>query len=183
MNKAQLRSVKSATFFALAFNGLVTLLHHYDKPDFFIWGFLGFGTFIFGVPICFIIIMWLMRLRFTVILGTSVFIHSMLVGLQSAPIISIDTPAYFYIWAAITAFCFGTIMKFSYPENGEDTDIREANVHQTEDRPANTLSTEATPKILAVNTETKLCPFCAEEVKALAIKCKHCKSDISHTLE
>lgn len=27
--------------------------------------------------------------------------------------------------------------------------------------------------------ETKSCPFCAEEVKFLAIKCKHCQSDIS----
>ena len=33
------------------------------------------------------------------------------------------------------------------------------------------------------NLETKICPFCAEEVKLKAIKCKHCKSDISYTVE
>ena len=27
---------------------------------------------------------------------------------------------------------------------------------------------------------TKICPFCAEEVRAEAIKCKHCGSDISN---
>jgi len=32
-------------------------------------------------------------------------------------------------------------------------------------------------------SETKICPFCAEEVKIKAIKCKHCQSDISHTVE
>lgn len=26
--------------------------------------------------------------------------------------------------------------------------------------------------------ETKLCPYCAEEVKAAAIRCKHCQSDL-----
>ena len=34
-----------------------------------------------------------------------------------------------------------------------------------------------------INPETKLCPFCAEEVKYMAIKCKHCQSDIAHTFE
>ena len=29
---------------------------------------------------------------------------------------------------------------------------------------------------------TKICPYCAEEVKYQAIKCKHCHSDISSTL-
>lgn len=26
--------------------------------------------------------------------------------------------------------------------------------------------------------DTKLCPYCAEEVKAAAIRCKHCQSDL-----
>lgn len=29
---------------------------------------------------------------------------------------------------------------------------------------------------------TKICPYCAEEVKYQAIKCKHCHSDITSTL-
>ena len=29
-----------------------------------------------------------------------------------------------------------------------------------------------------LNSDEKLCPFCAEAIKLLAIKCKHCKSDI-----
>jgi len=28
---------------------------------------------------------------------------------------------------------------------------------------------------------TKLCPFCAEEIKATAIKCKHCGSMLNET--
>lgn len=28
--------------------------------------------------------------------------------------------------------------------------------------------------------ETKRCPYCGEEILALAIKCKHCKSDLTH---
>lgn len=30
---------------------------------------------------------------------------------------------------------------------------------------------------------TKICPYCAEEVKYKAIKCKHCHSDITSTLQ
>lgn len=29
--------------------------------------------------------------------------------------------------------------------------------------------------------DTKICPFCAEEVKAAAVKCKHCQSDLAGT--
>ncbi|WP_079219035.1 superinfection immunity protein [Herbaspirillum robiniae] len=29
--------------------------------------------------------------------------------------------------------------------------------------------------------ETKMCPYCAEEVRYQAIKCKHCQSDLSGT--
>lgn len=29
--------------------------------------------------------------------------------------------------------------------------------------------------------DTRLCPFCAEEVKVQAIKCKHCQADLSAT--
>jgi hypothetical protein len=32
---------------------------------------------------------------------------------------------------------------------------------------------------LVVDEPTKRCPFCAEEIKAAAIKCKHCQSDLS----
>ncbi len=29
--------------------------------------------------------------------------------------------------------------------------------------------------------EAKLCPFCAEEIKANALRCKHCKTDLADT--
>ncbi len=30
-------------------------------------------------------------------------------------------------------------------------------------------------------SETKLCPYCSEEIKTQAIKCKHCKTDLTST--
>ena len=30
-----------------------------------------------------------------------------------------------------------------------------------------------------VNDEYKRCPYCGEDIKAIAIKCKHCKSDLA----
>lgn len=36
----------------------------------------------------------------------------------------------------------------------------------------------ATPPMSPVEHATKTCPFCAEEVLAAAIKCKHCGSDL-----
>jgi len=32
------------------------------------------------------------------------------------------------------------------------------------------------------NSEDKKCPFCGEDIKQVAIRCKHCKSDLSEGL-
>jgi len=37
---------------------------------------------------------------------------------------------------------------------------------------------ESSAPLASSKRETKLCPFCAEEVMAAAIKCKHCSSDL-----
>lgn len=39
----------------------------------------------------------------------------------------------------------------------------------------------APPAMVTPHSETKTCPFCAEEVLAAAIKCKHCGSDLTAT--
>lgn len=32
------------------------------------------------------------------------------------------------------------------------------------------------------NDEYKLCPYCGEEIKVIAVKCKHCKSDLTEVM-
>ena len=39
-------------------------------------------------------------------------------------------------------------------------------------------SSAAKPAGVSGASETRLCPMCAEEIKAAAIKCKHCGSDV-----
>ena len=190
MNNAQRRSAVTAMIFALLLNGLLTFVTHYkwivQDPDpllYALGAFLGTGVIALGVPVCVAIVFYLAAARFTIILGISVLVMSAIVSNSFALEITKDIPELWYVWAAITALFFGVIMVFSYPRNDDQSVKFDSNIDQTDLEMATTIIDEAKPELIAVNIDTKLCPFCAEEVKALAIKCKHCQSDISHTVE
>lgn len=70
-------------------------------------------------------------------------------------------------------------LRRGWREIGNDEETRNANTAKAAPTVA-PISTSAEPAQLA-DSETKACPYCAETIKAAAIRCKHCQADLTQS--
>jgi hypothetical protein len=90
-----------------------------------------------------------------------------------APTVAFSPLIIFALPTASIAYAIGIqeILAKSYLNKGW-REVKDSNSESIVDRAA-TAPTQPTAA-----SDTKLCPYCAEEVKAAAIRCKHCQSDL-----
>ncbi|MCG2759287.1 MAG: hypothetical protein L6263_12765 [Desulfobacteraceae bacterium] len=82
---------------------------------------------------------------------------------------------YFIIGGIISGLLF-----FGFGELIERNRLVELNLRQKNNKAiSNSDYNEKRKNTKLTNDETKKCPYCAEEIKAEAIKCKHCSSDLA----